>query len=139
VRILENDLVLKHDTIWPHGLNGALHIETPVEVAEFRRSCLRHRWPPEYDTAARPDPVLDLERLRRQIASASVADLTPWVQSRSSVGSSASTAGKSPATSSTTDDSNQNQDCSAASTDHPGINSGIDLVSTHWHQSISVT
>jgi hypothetical protein len=77
LRILENDLILKHDTIWPHGLNHSLHIGTPVEVAEFRRSCLRHRWPPEYDTAARPEPDLDLDRLRRLIDAAPASDLAP--------------------------------------------------------------
>lgn len=77
LRILENDLILKHDTIWPHGLDNSLHIDTPIEVAEFRRSCLRHRWPPEYDTAAQLEPELDLNRLRLHIASTPACDLVP--------------------------------------------------------------
>jgi len=66
-RILENDLILKHDCIWPHGLNFCLHLDSLVEVTEFRRSCLRHRWPPEYDTATREPPELDLDVVRRQL------------------------------------------------------------------------
>jgi len=67
-RILENDLILKHDSIWPHGLNFSLHIDSLVEVREFRRSCIRHHWPPEYDTAAREQPELDLDLVRRALA-----------------------------------------------------------------------
>jgi len=71
-RILENDLILKHDSIWPHGLNFSLHMDSLLEVSEFRRSCLRHRWPPEYDTAAREQPSeLDLDVVRRQLEAAS--------------------------------------------------------------------
>jgi len=67
-RILENDLILKHDSIWPHGLNVQLHLDSLIEVTEFRRSCLRHHWPPEYDTAAREQPDLDLDLVRRTLA-----------------------------------------------------------------------
>jgi len=66
-RILENDLILKHDSIWPHGLNFSLHLDSLTELTEFRHSCLRHRWPPEYDTAAKEPPELDLESVRRQL------------------------------------------------------------------------
>jgi len=67
-RILENDLILKHDSIWPHGLNLSLHLDSLIEVTEFRRSCLRHGWPPEYDTATREQPELDLDLVRRALA-----------------------------------------------------------------------
>ena len=67
-RILQNDLILKHDSIWPHGLNVQLHLDSLIEVTEFRRSCLRHHWPPEYDTAAREQPELDLDLVRRVLA-----------------------------------------------------------------------
>ena len=66
-RILENDLMLKHDSIWPHGLNTRLHMDSLVELAEFRRSCLRHGWPPDHDAAA-TSAQLDLDAVRRQLA-----------------------------------------------------------------------
>jgi len=66
-RILENDLILKHDSIWPHGLNFCLHMDSLIEVTEFRRSCLRHHWPPDYDTAMREQPELDLDSVRRAL------------------------------------------------------------------------
>jgi len=73
-RILENDLILKHDSIWPHGLNRSLHMDSLVEVTEFRRSCLRHGWPPVYDTAAAAEQLeLDLDLVRRAL-SVSAAD-----------------------------------------------------------------
>ena len=67
-RILENDLILKHDSIWPHGLNWCLHLDSLVELTEFRQSCLRHGWPPEYDTAAASTgaPELELDAVQRQ-------------------------------------------------------------------------
>lgn len=67
LRILENDLILKHDCIWPHGLNFSLHIDSLLEVSEFRKSCLRHHWPPETDAVEEKE--IDLNRLRRQVAS----------------------------------------------------------------------
>jgi len=70
-RILENDLILKHDSIWPHGLNLCLHMDSLIEVTEFRRSCLRHGWPPEYDTATREQPELDLDLVRRKLVASS--------------------------------------------------------------------
>lgn len=63
LRILENDVILKHDCIWPHGLNFSLHIDSLLEVSEFRKSCLRHHWPPETDTV--DEPEVNLDRLRR--------------------------------------------------------------------------
>ncbi|KAK2145859.1 hypothetical protein LSH36_651g01021 [Paralvinella palmiformis] len=66
LRILENDLILKHDSIWPHGLNFRLHIDSLIEVSEFRKSCLRHHWPPESETVE--GNFLNLGKLRDQIA-----------------------------------------------------------------------
>lgn len=54
---------MKHDCIWPHGLNFSLHIDSLLEVSEFRKSCLRHHWPPETDTV--DEPEVNLDRLRR--------------------------------------------------------------------------
>ena len=66
-RILENDLILKHDSIWPHGLNLSLHMDSLIELTEFRRSCLRHGWPPP-DCDRLPQPTeLDLDVVRRQL------------------------------------------------------------------------
>ena len=64
LRVMENDLILKHDCIWPHGLNFQLHIDSLLEVSEFRKSCLRHQWPPEAEV---DDEEISLPRLRRQI------------------------------------------------------------------------
>ena len=66
MRVLENDVILRHDSIWPHGLNVSLHIRTPTEISEFRKSCSRHRWPPEAETISEQE--IDLERLRKQIS-----------------------------------------------------------------------
>jgi len=57
--------MLKHDSIWPHGLNTRLHMDSLVELAEFRRSCLRHGWPPDHDAAA-TSAQLDLDAVRRR-------------------------------------------------------------------------
>ncbi|CAH1783701.1 unnamed protein product [Owenia fusiformis] len=43
--ILENDMMLKHDTVWPYGLNLNIHM-TYWCVPKFRESCLVHKWPP---------------------------------------------------------------------------------------------
>ena len=59
--------MLKHDSIWPHGLNTRLHMDSLVELAEFRRSCLRHGWPSDHDAAA-TSAQLDLDAVRRQLA-----------------------------------------------------------------------
>lgn len=64
LRVMENDLILKHDCIWPHGLNFRLHIDSLLEVSEFRKSCLRHSWPPEAEVG---DNEINLSKLRRQI------------------------------------------------------------------------
>ena len=66
MRVLENDVILRHDSIWPHGLNVSLHIRTPTEISEFRKSCSRHRWPPEAETISEQE--IDLERLRKHIS-----------------------------------------------------------------------
>jgi hypothetical protein len=58
-------LILKHDCIWPHGLNFQLHVDSLLEVSEFRKSCLRHHWPPAGDIVS---DEIDLERLRQQVA-----------------------------------------------------------------------
>ena len=78
LRILENDLLLKHDAVWPRGLNHTLRIESPLDLAELRRSCVRHRWPPEAERegalreapggAGGPRTPLDLIRLRALMA-----------------------------------------------------------------------
>ena len=65
LRILENDLILKHDCIWPHGLNFSLHVDSLLEVSEFRKSCIRHNWPPDGD--ALDSLEIDVEKLRNQI------------------------------------------------------------------------
>ena len=72
LRILQNDLILKHDSIWPHGLNFNLHIDSLLEVSQFRKSCVRHRWPPSDDAV---DDVIDIPRLRKTIDG--VRDDTP--------------------------------------------------------------
>ena len=65
LRILENDLILKHDCIWPHGLNFRLHVDSLLEVSEFRKSCIRHNWPPDGD--ALDSLEIDVEKLRNQV------------------------------------------------------------------------
>ena len=65
LRILENDLILKHDCIWPHGLNFSLHVNSLLEVSEFRKSCIRHNWPPDGD--ALDSLEISLENLRIQV------------------------------------------------------------------------
>ncbi|ELU15821.1 hypothetical protein CAPTEDRAFT_215767 [Capitella teleta] len=65
LRVLENDLILKHDCIWPHGLNFKLNISSLLEVSEFRKSCLRHHWPPEGDVG---DEEINLRLLREQVS-----------------------------------------------------------------------
>lgn len=62
MRILENDVILKHDCIWPRGLNFTLHVHSILEIAEFRKSCVRHHWPPEADIS--DEPEINLDRLR---------------------------------------------------------------------------
>lgn len=62
MRILENDVILRHDCIWPRGLNFTLHVHSILEIAEFRKSCVRHHWPPEADIS--DEPEINLDRLR---------------------------------------------------------------------------
>ncbi len=62
---MENDLILKHDCIWPHGLNFSLHVDSLLEVSEFRKSCIRHNWPPDGD--ALDSLEINVEKLRSQI------------------------------------------------------------------------
>jgi len=75
LRILENDLLIKHDSIWPHGLSFSLQISSLLEVSEFRQSCIRHRWPPE-----KADPgtssELDIVGLRSAVTSSSSRTLS---------------------------------------------------------------
>ena len=70
LRVLENDLILKHDCIWPHGLNFRLSISSLLEVSEFRKSCLRHHWPPNGDIS---EGDLDLPKLRQQVLKAPIS------------------------------------------------------------------
>lgn len=53
LRILENDMILRHDSIWPYGLNFRLNVTSFLDLEHLRTSCRRHRWP-----SAR-DPDLD--------------------------------------------------------------------------------
>ena len=63
-----NDVILRHDALWPSGLNELLYVQTPLEVAELRLSCLRHHWPPS-DCELQPrDAQLDLPRLRARLS-----------------------------------------------------------------------
>ena len=64
MRILENDIILRHDCIWPHGLNFILKINSLLEVSEFRKSCIRYHWPPEGDAI---EKNIDLDRIRKDI------------------------------------------------------------------------
>jgi len=56
LRILENDTILKHDSVWPYGLNFRLSVTSFVELVQLRTSCQRHRWPP---TSRDRDPDVD--------------------------------------------------------------------------------
>lgn len=68
LRVVENDLILKHDSIWPHGLNMTLTLQTSFDVIQFRRSCIRHRWPPERDfkVNGKSPSRLDVDEVRRE-------------------------------------------------------------------------
>jgi len=62
-----NDVIIRHDALWPRGLNELLYVQTPLEVAELRLSCLRHRWP-SVDADLQPrDAQLNLPRLRARL------------------------------------------------------------------------
>ena len=67
LRIAANDVIIRHDALWPRGLNELLYVQTPLEVAELRLSCLRHRWPP-VDADMRPgETQVNLPRLRARL------------------------------------------------------------------------
>ena len=66
LRVLENDTVLKHDSIWPYGLNARLNIGSYLEVSQLRLSCIRHCWPPDRD-AVQVQGQIYLNQLRQQI------------------------------------------------------------------------
>lgn len=66
LRICENDVILKHDSVWPHGLNNTLHLGNIVVVSEFRKSCIRHHWPPsDGDTIA--DVTIDVRKVKASL------------------------------------------------------------------------
>lgn len=56
---------MKHDSIWPYGLNFRLNITSFVEVVQLRQSCRRHGWPPERKRVREGE--LYLNRLRLQV------------------------------------------------------------------------
>lgn len=62
-----NDVIIRHDALWPRGLNELLYVQTPLEVAELRLSCLRHRWPPAEDHLEPRETQLNLPRLRARL------------------------------------------------------------------------
>lgn len=67
LRIVINDVIIRHDALWPRGLNELLYVQTPLEVAELRLSCVRHRWP-SVDADLQPrDAQLNLPRLRARL------------------------------------------------------------------------
>ena len=81
LRIAVNDVIVRHDALWPRGLNELLYVQTPLEVAELRLSCLRHRWPPA-DADLQPcDAQLNLPRLRARLQQQVVAESPPGVTS----------------------------------------------------------
>ena len=96
LRILENDLILKHDCIWPHGLNFCLHIDSLLEVSEFRKSCQRHHWPPDADGEVEPE--LNLEKLRQQVHTMNTALIARNGGDEGGGGSNASSAASTPST-----------------------------------------
>ncbi|XP_064626781.1 uncharacterized protein LOC135487216 [Lineus longissimus] len=46
--VKHNDLIIRHDALWPNGLNRdfVMNAET---LPHFRKSCLRHKWPKQRD------------------------------------------------------------------------------------------
>lgn len=67
LRIVMNDVIIRHDALWPRGLNELLYLQTPLEVAQLRLSCLRHRWPPVDADLPPCDAQLNLIRLRTRL------------------------------------------------------------------------
>jgi len=61
LRILENDTILRHDTVWPYGLNFRLSVTSFVELAQLRTSCRRHRWPTSHDPDMDDDDVTQVQ------------------------------------------------------------------------------
>jgi len=57
LQILENDTILRHDSVWPYGLNFRLSVTSLVELAQFRTSCRRHQWPKSRDSDMGDDDV----------------------------------------------------------------------------------
>ena len=47
-----------------------LHVTSPLEVAQLRSSCLRHRWPPAESVDVQPAEI-DIDRVRSQVKNAS--------------------------------------------------------------------
>ncbi|XP_074643470.1 uncharacterized protein LOC141900450 [Tubulanus polymorphus] len=41
-----NDMILKHDSLWPHGLNRRLEMN-PLTLGDMQLSCVKYKWPPE--------------------------------------------------------------------------------------------
>ena len=59
LKIKENDSILKHDSLWPYGLNFFVHNDSYAELVEFRKSCVRHKWPPSTDITSLESYDLD--------------------------------------------------------------------------------
>jgi len=72
LRVLENDTILQHDAVWPHGLNFRLSVTSFVELTQLRASCRRHGWPesrnPDLDDADAADPGRSLRRRLQRLA-----------------------------------------------------------------------
>lgn len=66
LRICENDVILKHDSVWPHGLNNNLHLGNIVAISEFRKSCFRHHWPPS-DGDPIADVTIDVRKVKASL------------------------------------------------------------------------
>ena len=92
LRIAVNDVIIRHDALWPRGLNELLYVETLLEVAELRLSCLRHRWPPADADLQPRETQLNLPRLRARLQQHVVAQSPP--DARSSAGNATATATK---------------------------------------------
>jgi len=73
LRIAANDAIIRHDALWPRGLNELLYVQTPLEVAELRLSCLRHRWPPADADVNPREKQINLPRLRARLQQQVVA------------------------------------------------------------------
>ncbi|ESO02713.1 hypothetical protein HELRODRAFT_162005 [Helobdella robusta] len=76
MQIVENDLILKHDSLWPHGLNSTFIIQSPFDIHHFRLSCIRHQWPPEKKIKNIKVPPLDVNQLVTSTSEKSTAKLS---------------------------------------------------------------